>query len=375
MIKFKTAYIVLTICILTITKTSHAETFCASSSSDIQSMLNIAASNGQADHIQISQGTYLTQDSQGFQYTGGVAENYELKISGGWAEFFGQPCGHQPSKSPFVTTLNANFMGPVMNITASRFSDVIISSLLFRNGFSENLNGGAGLILSTDITDLGDVLVEYCAFFNNEAYRAAALQNLASNRVIVRNNLFALNQSELSTTVQLVMSNGTDNSSDSKGIYFTNNTIVTNSTSDVGSTSGLFMYVDEYSKAFIANNIFWGNEIRDLVITGNGYKYLVNNNIGVILGIADEEYNNTSITPRFEAGLFNYKLSASSALIDAGIEPPSFINNPPFFDETWSLGDIDIDDNSRVLSGQVDIGAYESPYNSDIIYHHGFEMF
>jgi hypothetical protein len=118
--------------------TINATDFCATSSSDLQLMLNISASNGQADHIRIHQGTYMTLSSSGFQYIAAVAENHELKITGGWAEFFGQPCGHQPSKSPFTTKLNANFISRGLNINASRFGDVVISNLLFQNGSQLN---------------------------------------------------------------------------------------------------------------------------------------------------------------------------------------------------------------------------------------------
>ena len=375
--KFNITIVIIAIALLLITNPSKSETFCITNSAELHNALFDAANNAEDDHIKIMQGSYTPLFSTGFSYETSASENYELKITGGWATFFGNLCGHQPTKSPFTTTLNANFLGPVLTIKTIRFTDVVVSSLQFRNGFNDSVTQGAGLIFINDVNYFGDVLIENCAFFNNESTDSSALIIFGGSHVVVRNNLFAFNHSEISSSIFLIMLNGINPPNNDRGIYFTNNTVVANTndnTSNYAHTSGLYLHVAEYSQAYIANNIFWDNDVNDLFLSGPGYKYFVNNDFKLKLGLADLESNNLSINPQFEPGLFNYNLSQSSVLIDAGIKPPLAINNPPNFDETWSLGELDISDNERIQFGQVDIGAFESPYDySDVLFENDFE--
>ena len=58
--------------------TAKAETFCVQTSSALQSALNTAANNGEADEIQIVQGTYTGN------FTYETQEGYKLTVKGGY---------------------------------------------------------------------------------------------------------------------------------------------------------------------------------------------------------------------------------------------------------------------------------------------------
>ncbi len=200
----------------------------------------------------------------------------------------------------------------------------------------------------------GEVFVTKNAFIVNRAFSAAALSIGDVKKVTVRNNLFLGNKTTSGPNISLGQSNQT-------GIYFINNTVYQNGSAlnSANFSTGLSLYVSGSSKALIANNILWGNDSNDLRISGNGYTYLHNNDIGSYTGNADSEINNISVNPGFAPFyFFKYILSGNSPLIDQGKNPPPYLY-PPSFINNWSAGHTDIEGNSRITGDKIDMGVFE----------------
>jgi hypothetical protein len=82
---------------LLITLNSKAAVYCVTNSAQLQSALTSAQNSNEYDLIRVAEGHYVTPDSE-FKYTS--TSGWDLGISGGWTEFFGNPCGQQLSGSP-----------------------------------------------------------------------------------------------------------------------------------------------------------------------------------------------------------------------------------------------------------------------------------
>lgn len=343
---------------------NQAAEFCVTSSAELQSALTSAANNAQHDVIKIAEGSYLTPGSE-FSYFG--TNSWDLEISGGWSEFFGNPCGQQLTDNAFATALDGNQMNRVLRVRAFGTSDITISNLMLINGKVGDPERGGGLHLyGAQNEHLGDTLIERVAFVNNEAKFGGAISISGGNKMSLRNNLFVVNHSLVSNNVSIVQN-------DTTGVFFTNNTVYANTT-DTASSGGLRVYTSGTSGALVANNVLWDNDNSDLDMGGGGDKYLHNNDIGIRIGstpISDE--GNFSLPPRFEGGLFNFTPSAISPLVNAGRIPCFICPIPVPFDDRWGVGDTDVLGNERVQDNAVDIGAYESDHSRDLIFMHVFD--
>ncbi|MEZ5471721.1 MAG: hypothetical protein R3E90_08065 [Marinicella sp.] len=345
---------------ITVAVTVKADEFCVTNSSELVSALNTAATNGQSNHIKISQGTYLAP-SGGFVYQNN--QNNDLEISGNWQTFLNGPCGIQISKSPHQTILNGQHSTRIMQIKTGALAEIKVSSLTFLNGFT---TGAAGALDLNGLNDFaGKASIENNVFINNEANFNGAVR-VEGNFVVARNNLFVANHAESGFGAVVAFSQ------DGYGVHFTNNTVINNTTNDTGSLAGgMAVAVNGTSQALVANNLAWGNQAYDVVIFGGGVFYLKHNNMETRLGFAEVDMNNLSITPEFESGFLNFTLVADSPLRNAGIDPADHFGETDF-DELWELGEYDLEGNSRKQYGAVDIGAVEST-QPPIIFASGFE--
>ncbi|KAA3648965.1 MAG: hypothetical protein DWP95_02490 [Proteobacteria bacterium] len=349
-------------------------TFCISSSAELQAALAIADSNNQADHIKLRFGNYIAPVN-GFVYSG-FTENYDLEISGNWFTFNNNNCGSRIlAGNPFNhSTLDGNNTASALTIIPGASGDISISFVVFTNGNSDDFGGGLRLFPLAEY--LGDILIENNVFFDNISEDAGALYVGGGHRVVVRNNLMLNNVTNSSAGGLMINQESSGGAGSDSGIYFTNNTVFENSAA-IGHTllfGGLSVWVEDSSKAFIANNILWGNSEADLKLSGSGYKYLFNNDIGFISGVsADETSGNFSSPPEFEAGTLNFKPALNSSVSNRGKKPPTFTHIPPWFDERWSLGTYDLSGQARVFGTRVDVGAIESDSLSDLIFEDDFE--
>ncbi len=350
-------YLVITVmllCALTFNETIAAE-FCVTTNQELKDALLAARDNGQHDTIRIATGSY----QGGFAY--GSAESFDLTITGGFTEFFGNPCGQQTGH-PLDTTLDGGSSQKVLQIFPSDNTTVTVSYLTFVNGSSEDR--GSGLSFATPAGYVAnDMLVEYCAFINNEANYAGALDMGGGRKSTVRNSVFLLNHSDFGTgTVDMISNN-------LLGLYFNNNTLINNTMdgSSVTAHAGLRVATSGTSKVFVANNILKNNQGADLRINNNGdTAYLYNNNVGSIIGSFDVVANNINSTPMFESGFINFVPTPQSGEVNSGRNPPVLTPIPIPFQFGWSAGATDFNGNPRIQNGVIEIGAFEADLEEPI---------
>lgn len=327
----------------------NAAEFCATNEQQLANALLAAENNGQNDVIKVAVGNY----SGGFVYLG--SEDFDLTISGGWSEFFGNPCG-QKINPPFDTVLDGNDTEQILAIWAVHDSDITISDLTFINGNAHPVSVGGLYVLSWP-NFVGDVLLERTAFINNKGYRFAAVNIDRGRKITVRNNLFVLNES---ATGEGAVNLENDNA---LGIYFNNNTVVNNTSLETNGLqySGLRAVVTGSSGLFVANNLYWNNDGRDALFSvGSAESYLYNNNIDDYFGTMSHEGSNFNAEPTFEPGILNYVPTIASAEINHGRNSPIFVPVPPPFNVQWGTGITDFYGNTRVVDRWVDVGAFEA---------------
>ena len=356
--RFNDVIVMMLLGVMISAQTKAAE-FCATSSLELQSALVTAGTNGQNDVIRIATGSY----QGGFTYSG--AEDFDLTITGGYTEFLGNPCG-QRTGDPFDTILDGDGLDQVMLLQAFANSDISVSYLTFINGVAPS---GAGLEFRTFENYVGDLLVEYTAFINNEANFTAALVMSRGNKLTVRNSVFVANETTIgSGTVDLISNN-------ELGVYFNNNTLINNTESGTGNApyAGLRIFISGTSSAFVANNILQGNEGADIRLNNSGdTAYLYNNNVGNIIGSFDVANGNINSTPIFEGGFFNYVPTLASGEVNKGRLSPIFTPIPTPFQFNWSIGATDFNGNPRIQDSRVDIGAFEAAAEIPI-FENGFD--
>ncbi len=361
-------YHLLTILILLISQPIYAAEFCVTTSAELQSAMTSAQINNQHNLIKVAEGLYLTPGSE-FKYTEDTG--WDLEISGGWTEFFGNPCGQQLSGNPWNTVLDGNSTTRIMNISSGGNSEISISNLTFINGGNATLSSGGGLrFWSTNfVAHTGKVTIERNIFINNQAEIASAVTFFSSGeRSYFRNNIFTLN-------------NTTDGSFSidihqdlNSGIYFTNNTVFNNSGDASENYGGLRIFTTASSDALVANNILYGNGNRDAHVSGTGDVYLKTNDLDIYFGTTPvESIGNFSAPPQFVPAAFSYTPASYSELLNKGTKPCSICPLPIPFDEFWVLGLVDTFGDSRVQHDRVDIGAVESPHESELIFISRFE--
>ncbi|WP_395373904.1 hypothetical protein [Marinicella sp. W31] len=360
--------------LLMFTQASQGTTFCVSNSVELQTALTTADSNNQADHIKLRIGEYVAPVN-GFVYTG-FNEDHELEISGNWSTLVNDDCGIQIlSNDPFDrSTLDGNGLNSALNIIPGSSGHIRVSNLVFFNGHSDDFGGGLRILPLTEYR--GSIFIENNVFFDNSADQAAALYAVGGHRIIIRNNLVTGNHSDSSLGSIYIGQESSIALLEVSGVYFTNNTVIYNGAS-IGHDSlfaGVKIWVEGASRAFITNNLLWSNSAGDLSLQGSGYKYLFTNVFGGWTGTSpDESFGNFSEEPIFEKGNLNFKPAINSALANRGIMPPTITHNPPWFNESWNLGLLDLAGQGRVFGSRVDIGAIESDSLSDLIFSDDFE--
>jgi hypothetical protein len=344
---------------------SQAAEFCATNSTELTTALSTAEHNDQHDVIKIAVGNY----EGGFTFSG--FDGYDLSISGGWSDFFGNPCGQQIN-TPFDTILDGDNSQKVLDIIAYDDNDITISNLTIINGNAlPGSTGGLDLFGWTGY--VGDVIIEKVAFINNKGNFHSALGIQRGRKITVRNSIFALNQNTTGDGT-LALNNS------ELGIYFNNNTLVNNTSlaTDSSVHSGLRAVFSEGAGLFVANNLFYNNDGYDAWFSRpnstSTESYLYNNNISTYTGVTIENIaNNYSAAPIFESGFLSFKPTIASPGINQGRNSPLFVPVPPPFSFQWGVGLTDFEGNTRVQDGSVDVGAIEVEPEIPI-FENGFEI-
>jgi len=347
--------------------------FCVNSSEQLESALSTAESNSQPNIIRIMAGNYVSTNS-GFQYE--PNGNFDIEISGAWIVFFGTPCGLQLDNLQNKTVLDGTHVSPALRIVPNQSGDININNITFINGFATGVDrrgGGFEMFLDASNQDYpGNVLINHCIFSNNSARSGGAVY-AHGNIINFENNLVHHNYSEIGGAVTLI-----NRTSASIGTYVINNTLVFNtvdSTSGAIQGGGLVLIVSgNTSKGYVTNNLFWDNDLIDIHLSGNGFFYIYNNDIGNSSygNIARVESSNLSSPPAFDVGNSLYTPSSASPLLNSGRHPIFPVPFPTPFQHDWSLAIKDLANKSRINNTVVDIGAYEF-YQDELMFKDGFE--
>jgi predicted outer membrane repeat protein len=164
--------------------------------------------------------------------------------------------------------------------------------------------------------------------------------------------------------VRAESSTNPDGGGGSSAVTFTNNTITQNSANQIG---GAYLRSDE-NYVYVYNNIIWRNTGDDIFLYNAARTYGFNNNYSTLAGAWEFEGNNMNVDPRFGATGYwdnagtpadssddvwvngNYHLARSSPCIDKGLNTAPGIPNE------------DVEGDTRILNGMVDIGADESKF-------------
>ncbi|HSH26366.1 MAG TPA: hypothetical protein VK972_01130 [Wenzhouxiangella sp.] len=339
---------------------ARAAEICATSSAGLEFALAAAAGNGESDSIRLTTGTFDTPPG-GFEYIAAATENFDLTISGGWSEFFGNDCGQQ-LEGPASTVLNGQLTDRVLLIKLADSGNFTISRLRFINGFAANAGRGGALSLRADVGYSGTVRIERNQFFNNEARLGGAIESAlvgsGAVQMHVVNNLFRLNRARETGGAMDMSFTGGDAGPFLARLTFVNNTVVNNFSDETGAAQiGGVQLLGSVPSKYIVNNNFWGNDGYDFRIFGEPTFVLRNNNYeNAISGPASDEGGNISVEPDYESCqgflCFSGVPLPDSALHDAGLTEAAI--------SPWSPGPVDYRGLPRVNEASVDIGAFES---------------
>jgi len=343
----------------------HAEVFCVSNVDELRSAIIAAAFNGIDDEIRLRSGHYLLSDSLGYT----PANPQKLIISGGWFALGQVGCfaqGNRPQDTVIDggnQPIGISFNPVGGQVTLSQFSVIQTASTAIQ-------------IQAVPVFP-SELLVDRLYLSNNQGRPLSVrFPELSVSRlpqiVTIRNSVFANNDNPAATGVVGVTIGAMEDR-----VYFLNNTVINNSTAVITpsptDTTGLLLdYDDDISvtggSILLANNIFWNNDLSDVVVPNEANTYLFNSVYQQVLGQFDVERGTGAFDP--ELNLANdFTPRPGSPLIDQGLpEPQSERGEPPPFLEAWSYGAEDFNGGifPRVQGDRVDIGATESPYQDSL---------
>ena len=115
------AYNIILLIVFLLPLVSHAETFCVSDATGLQTALTTASGNGEDDTVQIEQGTYVGS----FIYAS--TEAFNLTVEGGYTS----SCSSRVV-DPVNTVLDANNSGVVLALSASGIvADFVVDGVTF----------------------------------------------------------------------------------------------------------------------------------------------------------------------------------------------------------------------------------------------------
>jgi CSLREA domain-containing protein len=349
---------------------------CATTAGELQAALQFAASNGIDDEIRIAAGHYPAPPG-GFEYSAqfGNGDIQAIAISGGWTALGNDPCGEPGSGNPFETVLDGGGSVPALRIALRGSSAVRVRALTLANGFHAFQGGGLKLALGGSFDVWGSLAaIEGNAFVNNSSALAGGLSVSTSEltgggRILVSGNLFLGNHASEDWGAGVIWAQADPQQLDSDaGLFLIGNTVLDNTTesTDASACGGIYFANGLGGlRRVVANNLMWGNQAADLLMTSAADYELLHNNIGQRSGWEPAiAFGNLSVAPQFEAcaGCDERVPVASSPLVDAGYLPG--------VEDGWSLPSADLLGRARIAGSGVDIGAFE---NHSRLFRDGFE--
>lgn len=344
-----------------------AAVFCAVDEASLTLALVAAGSNGESDEIRIHIGEYDARvpDPDGWQIDLGNGTT-GLMVAGGYV---GPTCS-QRQMDPALTVLDGHdAVRPLTILTSGSagapvMTSIEVSGLTFRNGRGD----AAGGLKISDGGPIygGTILVERNLFQTNVATVASGFDGAPGALyaatdgptgfggglgLVVRNNVFDGNRGPNPAALYVFSNND---------IAITGNTFVDNAATDGEADERLVFDAFSLSSVELANNIFFANaspdpmafdlrartqaesRLYDTIMTANSVQRIV--------GAALEEEGTQTGDPGFvDFAAGDYRLAATSARIDAGVDAP-----------LGGLGAHDAAGRPRRAGTRVDIGAIES---------------
>ncbi len=311
-----------------------ASLYCVSSMTGFQAALSSAGLNAQDDEFRFRSGTIAVDQQLIFN----VLDGHSVTMSGGW----GAACNAEDGD---VTILDGQGTNGILFVNAFSGADFSVRRITFTNAAGDYAGAGGAL----QVNAAGNLTIESCRFFvNRHSGGGGAFAVAANGTMRVRNNLFFANQAVQYGAAE-ILANG-------NAAYITSNTIVANSATDTGPYGGFWLAGDAHFT--LANNLFWVNSGAD--VNNTTVATLLNNDVTNVAGNPPDasSAHNFSQAPIYAGGLFNFRQSSRSPLVNAGLD------NPP-----GGLTAVDLDGATRIQPPHVDIGAYET----DVIFYSGFE--
>jgi hypothetical protein len=324
-------------------------THCVFTTDGLKLALAEAETNGDDDFIKVVKGTYLATDSVGgFEYNS--SEPYDLIIEGGY-DLMTVVCVRLNPIDPASTILDGD--GSKRSLLVWNHSNtsgrIQIRYLTLANGYYGGTGSGVGGLSVSGGIGTGEILVEGNIIRNDNSSGSWGGFDLEGAGPIKFINNLVYGNNGLSYSGGRIYATGP-----SVEVY--NNTIVANGLA-AGHTGG-FALSGSGAECNVDNNIFWGNESTDFLISSLSCD-LTNNDIGVLTGTTPASNSNPmSVDPGFVGGA-NYRLVPFSPLVNGGFVRPGNTNMPEF----------DLDGMPRIIGSAVDVGAYEL----DHIFIDGFE--
>jgi hypothetical protein len=237
-----------------------------------------------------------------------------------------------------VGGLKVSDAGPIYN------GAILIERNIFRNNVAADYqqdNSSGALLAATDgdgSAGLTFLIVRNNLFAGNRARDAAAAMLFSNNAIAVNGNTFSGNQAtDMTLPVRTAVASFTF-----AGIHYTNNILWDNN------PDGLDGSYDLRADSAISAALVHAS--------------LVNNDVQSISGTPALDQDNQAVDPGFvDAAGGNFRLAATSLLIDAGIDVPA----------QGGIGAVDLDGRMRQNGLHVDLGAYE--FVPDLVFADGFE--
>ncbi len=389
--------------ILLLTTYGLSATFNVSTTPELRTALETAATNGEDDTIILADGTYKTTDDAGGTFIYLSNEANKLTLQGSSSENVilsgdstDQILNHQSTEDAPMTLEKLSFVEG--NITEGLgggvYTDysIVVTDCNFTNNSARSSKGGGFYSSRTSTTVTNSTFTNNSAKYGGGGFASYASSITVTNSTFTNNSAshgggFASYASSITVTNSTFTNNSSNYAGGSKGGGFYSSydsrtsTTVTNSTFTNNSADNGGGFASYASSTTVTNSIFTNNSAEDKgggIYIGSGEDHVIVNSIfkdnntsdidgglNVIIPYLENNYLDTSkvtISNFKKNNIFegvnlgfvdeangDYNLTASSDLIDAGTTDITDLILPTE----------DLNGNARIAGATIDIGPYE----------------